>query len=152
MLKNSDIIDLARELVKDSNDPGECADFGRAVKYILNQLAAIAKDGSSLADMLREIAADVRYPDRLTVSHDDDDDTPCEGDYVLSDTGPLGSKTLVCVVGGKTLGTYDDFDSAMQDIRLDMERGKFWPNVWTMSDHGNLSLVTDELPEPEEEI
>ena len=76
-----------------------------------------------------------------------DEQTPCEGDYVLSDTGALGAKTLVSIVGGKTLGAYDDFESAMVAIKADMEAGKFWPDVWTLSDHGNLSLRTDELPE-----
>ena len=150
MLRNSDILALAGRLVSEANDPGECADFGRAVKYILEELAGLAKDGS-LANKLRAIAADVRYPllSGLASASDIDDipDKPDEGDYIISDCGPLGSLSQVSIVNGRFLGQFPDFDSAMAAIKANMEKEAFWPNVWSESGHGNLSLVTDELPD-----
>jgi hypothetical protein len=55
------------------------------------------------------------------------------------------------VVGETWLMAYPDVETAMRAVRVDMERRKFWSNVWTCSDRGNLSLVTDELPEAEED-
>lgn len=51
------------------------------------------------------------------------------------------------VVGETWLMAYPDVETAMRAVRVDMERRKFWPDVWAMSDHGDLSLVTDKLPE-----
>ena len=78
------------------------------------------------------------------------DEQPEEGDYVLTDAPPLGSRTSVSVVGGKHLGTYNDFDAAMRAIRADMKQQRCWPDVWACSDHGNLFLVAEELPDEED--
>ena len=74
-----------------------------------------------------------------------DEQTPCEGDYVLSDTGALGAKTLVSIVGGKTLGAYDDFESAMVAIKADMEAGKFWPDVQRKSAKTTVARTTNTI-------
>lgn len=62
---------------------------------------------------------------------------PSEEDYVIFDSGPLGSRTSVRVVGGRILGEFRDHDDAEEAIRRDMESGEFYPDVWTLSDHGN---------------
>jgi hypothetical protein len=69
-------------------------------------------------------------------------DAPEEGDYVMSDCGPLGSLTSVAIVGGRCLGQYTSDDDAERAILADMDCKQWWPNVWYMSDHGNLSLRT----------
>lgn len=71
---------------------------------------------------------------------DEDEEGPAPGDYVLSPTGPLGSRTLVSVVEGSALGTFPSEEDACREIRYLMEAQQFWPNVWYESDHGNVSL------------
>ncbi len=71
------------------------------------------------------------------------EDEPEEEDYVISSAGRLGGQTQVSQVGGKVLGTVTEYDDAIRLISKDMEKNQFWPNVWTVSDHGNASLVTD---------
>ena len=68
-----------------------------------------------------------------------------DGDYVISDCGPLGSQTSVNVVNGKHLGTYNDWEEALGAIRADMKKENFFPSVWSVSDHGNISNVSDEV-------
>lgn len=63
---------------------------------------------------------------------------PEPGDYVLSPSGRLGSKTAVSIVEGKFLGEYDDEDVAEKAICRDMKSNKHYPNVWRLSDHGNV--------------
>lgn len=67
----------------------------------------------------------------------DDEESPDEGDYVLSDTGPLGSKTNVGLHEGQYLGTFDTEEEARQFVQDRMEQEQFFPNVWKLSDHGN---------------
>jgi hypothetical protein len=88
---------------------------------------------------------------RVLLSQDEpDEQRPEPGDYIIHDAGPLGSLTAVLISEGKPFGTFPSFDSAMRAIRADMDKQQFWPNVWTCSDHGNMSLVTDELPDEED--
>ena len=67
------------------------------------------------------------------------EDEPAEGDYLLSDEG-------VHVVGEGSrgfLGKFDDDVEALDAIGEDMEEKKFWPNVWMLSDHGNIHGPVD---------
>ena len=65
---------------------------------------------------------------------------PCEGDYTMTPCGPLGSRIGVGQVGGKFIGEFRTDEDAEKFIRDRMEREKFWPNVWWVSDHGNWDL------------
>jgi len=65
---------------------------------------------------------------------------PEDGDYVMYDTGPLGSRTGVSIYQGKHIGVYDSFLEAEGAIVEDMDKERFWPNVWYMDDHGGYSL------------
>ena len=67
---------------------------------------------------------------------------PTEGDYVLSDSGPLGSKTSVSEVGGAFLGEFSSNEEVDAFIKERMEKEQFWPSVWYMSDHGNVEPYT----------
>lgn len=71
-----------------------------------------------------------------------EDSEPCEGDYILRDAPPLGSRTFVGIVDGGSLGEFESDAAALKAIRMRMETEQFFPNVWRMSDHGNLHLVT----------
>jgi len=73
------------------------------------------------------------------------DNEPQEGDYVISAEGNIGQWTQVGVVGGKHLGTFkgsDQEDDASHAIRADMQRQKFWPQVWWHDDHGGYTKRT----------
>jgi hypothetical protein len=60
-------------------------------------------------------------------------------DYTITDT-PRGGYN-VGVVEGKFLGNFPTYSDAQLAVRADMDANQFWPNVWTISDHGNASLV-----------
>ena len=63
------------------------------------------------------------------------------GDFVLSDSGPLGSLYSVSVVEGWHVGEYASRDDAMGAIRQQMDKEQFYPAVWQMSDHGNMMEI-----------
>jgi len=71
-----------------------------------------------------------------------EDEMPQDGDYMTCDVGPLGSYTAVEIVGGRHIGTFQTEDEAYRCIRDRMEKIGYWPNVWHISDHGNISLVS----------
>lgn len=62
-------------------------------------------------------------------------------DLVLSDCGHLGSKTSLGYYNGKHIGVFTSDKNAIAGAIARMNSDKCWPNVWRMSDHGNLSLV-----------
>lgn len=64
---------------------------------------------------------------------------PEEGDYVVSYSG---CNTFVSEVGGYFVRTVADDAEAYAVIRERMDKDQCWPNVWTLSDHGNIELVT----------
>jgi hypothetical protein len=74
----------------------------------------------------------------------------CEdGDFVIQSCGPIGNKTSVSVIGDGCK-CYQEFSGENQEeevrkyITERMRRDNFYPNVWTVSDHGNLTLTTIE--------
>jgi hypothetical protein len=66
---------------------------------------------------------------------------PESGDYVFQNSGPLGSRTSVSIVGEKFLGEFPTMEEAEEAVRLHKEKHQFFPNSWYCSDHGNLSLL-----------
>jgi hypothetical protein len=84
---------------------------------------------------------------------DDEDDEdeelegPGEDDYVISDCGPLGSRTAVCIQSGwADKGKYRQFDTeeeAVKAIKEDMAAQQCWPDVWKEDDHGGVSLYEE---------
>lgn len=67
---------------------------------------------------------------------------PEEGDGFIQPTGALGAKTEASL-GGVHLGVYDTDDEAIAAIRHTMTRSGWYPNLWTISDHGNFELYRD---------
>ena len=61
-MKHAELIQAAKDLVKEANDPGECIDYARAVARILRKLGSIANGSPKLQDALFSAAAEVRYP------------------------------------------------------------------------------------------
>ena len=66
---------------------------------------------------------------------------PQAEDYVISDARH-GGGVDVGIEDGKFFGTFPNEDAAYRAIYDQMNRDKFWPAVWFMSDHGNGSIDT----------
>lgn len=79
--------------------------------------------------------------------HDEDESEefgPCPDDYTVTPSGPLGGLLAVGRVDGtprQFLGEFREHDDAIRAIAENMEAEQFWPNVWSVSDHGNWSLL-----------
>ena len=66
-------------------------------------------------------------------------DQPDPEDAYLRPSGPLGALTSASLAG-VFLGEFDTTQQAEQAIRAEMDRTRFWPNVWWVDDHGGLTL------------
>jgi len=64
-----------------------------------------------------------------------------EGDYVLFDTGWLGSQTGASVTGGRRIGVFESEDKARAFIQGCMEEEKYYPNIRYVNDHGGCLLL-----------
>ena len=73
---------------------------------------------------------------------EDEDDTPSEEDYTITPAGSLGGCYAVGVVGGRFLGQFAELDHAERAIRAQMARDNYWPDIWSISDHGHVSRHT----------
>ena len=72
--------------------------------------------------------------------YQDTEDEPSEEDIFISSTGPLGSQDhAVC---GASVVYHGNPDHTDQAIRAWMQENQYWPNVWAVSDHGNIHLHT----------
>jgi hypothetical protein len=69
---------------------------------------------------------------------EEDEPRPDEDDAYLTPSGPLGARTSASF-GGKHLGEFDSDDEALAAIRAAADAASFWPNCWTVSDHGNIA-------------
>lgn len=67
---------------------------------------------------------------------------PAPGDYIKTPCGSLGSKICVGQVDEKFVGEFKDDDEADKVICEKMQKDQFYPTVWFLSDHGNLSIDT----------
>jgi len=74
----------------------------------------------------------------------------CPGDYAIYSSGPLGAKTSVSIVDENFLGEYSGWNEAQRAICADMEKEQFYPNVWMVSDHGNVIPLKINCPPGEE--
>jgi len=48
----------------------------------------------------------------------------------------------------------EEWDDALAELRAEMDTTHYWPNLWSLSDHGNLCLLTmpdGEQANPEDE-
>lgn len=61
-------------------------------------------------------------------------------DYVMTPTGPLGSKiSLTC--GNKHLGNFSTVEESLVAIVERMKKENYFPTIWWVSDHGNCCPV-----------
>lgn len=77
----------------------------------------------------------------MFIIEDEEFSMPQEGDYVISDSGGLGSMYSISICNERFFGEYATYDEVLNAIREHMARNKFYPNVWYLDDHGGLQLV-----------
>jgi hypothetical protein len=68
---------------------------------------------------------------------------PDPSDYIKEHSGPLGARVSVGSEDGGHLGEFRTEAEADVAIFRNMEKNKFWPNVWSLSDHGNYHINKD---------
>ena len=126
---------------KDFTKPMRNAEAKSLVELIVN------------ADMAKRDEIEFKFPDDKTqedYKNDtdlEDEGEPEDGDFLLTPSGKLGSQTSVSVQGGKFLGVFDDDEAAYAFIKSQMKKDNFYPNVWYVSDHGNIVNVTSDVME-----
>jgi hypothetical protein len=74
---------------------------------------------------------------------DDSEDEPTGGDFTITPCGSLGGRSALGRVEGKFVGEFGCDGDAFEAAKQIMEDEQFWPNVWSVSDHGNWSLYVD---------
>lgn len=62
---------------------------------------------------------------------------PEEDDCIISSNGFKYSVSCF----GKFAGEFTEMDQALGTIKAQMEKHKFYPNIWFVNDHGNQSLI-----------
>jgi hypothetical protein len=73
--------------------------------------------------------------------YESENQQPDSEDYVLTDSGYLGSKTSVSIVDGGFFDEFDSEDDALDAIKEQMDVEQFYPSVWKVSDHGNYTIL-----------
>lgn len=119
----------------ESDSPDFCARCERPVGNALTSegeqwVTETIAEGGEFADALLST-----YPECAPLEPDEDD-------AFISPSGYLGTLTSASI-GGKFIGEFASDDEALAAIGRAMERDQFYPNVWRVSDHGNVSLVED---------
>lgn len=70
---------------------------------------------------------------------DTEDFTPEEDDAYISDAGRNGYSVSMC---GKARGWIPDMESAVMHLCAEMCKQRYYPNVWYINDHGNITLLS----------
>ena len=73
---------------------------------------------------------------------DEEELTPDDEDIFISDTGPLGSITMAYYCHQEIARGINRGDVEI-DVKNWMDENAYWPNVWFISDHGNVHLITN---------
>jgi len=72
-----------------------------------------------------------------------DTDMPdMEMDAFMGPTGPLGSRVSLSIEG-KHIGTYSTFDEALAEFHRHCDNSEYWPDLWWISDHGNVTRIKE---------
>ena len=83
----------------------------------------------------------MHYADDPDDNYNQKPEAPEEGDYTITACGPLGGRTCVGEVGGRYYGDFTNDKSALSAICKKMRAEGFFPNVWSISDHGNAEII-----------
>jgi hypothetical protein len=98
-----------------------------------------AESGDQAHLVRRKKAQAFELPEKYILEREEEDEEfePDEHDIFMYPSGQLGSRTSVSA-GGKFLGEFSSDEEAEEAIKEWMEENKWWPNVWRVSDHGNI--------------
>jgi hypothetical protein len=82
--------------------------------------------------------------EEIEIDEDEEDEEPedvydPETDCTLSPTGDLGRQTKACCEG-KEIGVFESEYEAFKAIKHWQYENNYFPNIWYISDHGNVSL------------
>lgn len=113
----------------------------------LSRAGIEVKDGkvrkSDVAQAEQVLAGDYDDSDEEDVDDGSDEgqeeDQPEDYDGYISPTGPLGSQYSVSIEM-KHLGDFDTIEEAEEALKEYCDKRQFWPNIWSVSDHGDMSL------------
>lgn len=65
-----------------------------------------------------------------------------EEDWVIGEAGAMTCKMAVWVHGRPgARWVFSDFDEAAEFVKNRRDEEEFWPNVWSLDDHGGLTLL-----------
>lgn len=73
-----------------------------------------------------------------------EEEGPQPEDIIVSDSGRLGSGYSVSIVEGKHIGNFDTAEEVNEAIGRYTSTHQFWPSVWYVNDHGNVSPWTED--------
>ncbi len=80
--------------------------------------------------------------DRVEFIFEKTDQSPVAEDaYKIQDKNP---GVEVFDDTGKSLGTFENKDEAIEEIDIDMDKKQFWPDIYHINDHGNVDLLDTE--------
>lgn len=106
---------------------------------------AIKLDDGELTTMyknrVKEVKADLDEDGYESWETPEDEDKESEDDAYLSPSGHLGSKISLSI-GGKHIGEFKSNDEAEDAFAAWVNKNKFFPNIWYVSDHGNVHQYT----------
>jgi hypothetical protein len=90
-------------------------------------------------DVLTSENADINEDDEIEDDEIEDDEKaePADDDCFISSNGWIYNVSC----GGEFLSEIDEMEDALKLVRTWQEEHKFYPNVWFISDHGNMSLI-----------
>jgi len=115
------------------------------LEYLRGELRAERISYGELAELAELVEyiepGDVELLEAAGVPEHAEPAEPNEEDATISPSGPLGARTSASY-GHKHLGVYDSEEDALAAIADAMRAANFWPNVWTISDHGNAHLIS----------
>lgn len=136
----SDLTEVVKELKFQYNHAKQDPD-----KFAYEMQTAVEKEIMTAEGILKNLKKDLGMPVVAHLDPDDEeddeepeDDQPDEEDAFFAPSGYLGSKTSLSV-GRKHLGEFNTEKDAEKALVDWINRNKFCPNIWHVSDHGNVS-------------
>lgn len=132
---NSFLEAIEEELVKYGASPDD-------IKKMIWHLNWAIESANRNLSSICESCGPIKESDEGDEEENEVESEPAPEDYTMTPSGHLGGLTAVAQVEGKFLGEFDSDQEAIDFIKRRMEKEQYWPAVWYISDHGNISPVT----------
>jgi len=140
MAMEQDVRDKCRDLAEDAEECDRCKKVIFADVFVACEDCEdeICDDCATQDDSGKVLCKDCGEDE----DPDDEPDEPTGKDAYYKDSGPLGAKTSLSL-GRRFLGEFNTEDEAFIYLRTLAKYENVFPNVWYISDHGNLILQKD---------